>query len=91
MSGSVFEITSAVYLGPTPWHATLPGLDAFRALQTAGPTEIPYHLDVSICVGLKEIVEIYQKTRLGTATGKDKGNILTIPVAQFVSLGNQGI
>jgi hypothetical protein len=48
LSGSAFDGRSAVYLGPTPWQATLPGFDVFRSLQTAGPTELPCHLDVLV-------------------------------------------
>jgi hypothetical protein len=34
------------------------------------------------------MVETYQKARLGTGTGKDEGNILTITIAQFIPLGD---
>jgi hypothetical protein len=34
------------------------------------------------------MVETYQKARLGTGTGKDERDILTVTIAQFISLGN---
>jgi hypothetical protein len=76
-------------LGSNTLASNLAGLRHLQIVADSGPDGHTLSFGcVSIYINLKEMVETYQKARLGTGTGKDERDILTVTIAQFISLGN---